>query len=182
MNFGELTDEATSSQSWTKPWTSASISSIRRIARSWFGTKPVRGRPSRRQSVCSFLDLAPLGRPLLRHPRGEARSDRRPAGGCGLRAALGAVARFQRRSAGIGRRLLGGAESFIITAAVSWGLALVDPRIAWVGSAMFAAFAIGVLAGSALYAAYGFAAVAFATRRLRSLLCCLLRPFRRLLR
>src|SRR5205814_2355034 len=68
----------------------------------------------------------------------------------------------------LGRALLGGAESFIITAAVSWGLALVDPRsmgkvIAWVGSAMFAAFAIGAPAGSALYAGYGFAAIAVAT-------------------
>lgn len=68
----------------------------------------------------------------------------------------------------LGRGLLGAAESFIITAAVSWGLALVDSRstgkvIAWVGSAMFAAFAIGAPAGSALYAAYGFAAVALAT-------------------
>ena len=67
-----------------------------------------------------------------------------------------------------GRGLLGGAESFIITAAVSWGLALADSRspgkvIAWVGSAMFAAFAIGAPAGSALYAAYGFAAIALAT-------------------
>lgn len=67
-----------------------------------------------------------------------------------------------------GRGLLGAAESFIITAAVSWGLALVDPGstgkvIAWVGSAMFAAFAIGAPAGSALYAAYGFAAIAAAT-------------------
>lgn len=68
----------------------------------------------------------------------------------------------------LGRALLGGAESFIITAAVSWGLALADARstgrvIAWVGSAMFAAFAIGAPAGSALYAAYGFAAIALAT-------------------
>ncbi|TWB94625.1 putative MFS family arabinose efflux permease [Bradyrhizobium macuxiense] len=68
----------------------------------------------------------------------------------------------------LGRALLGGAESFIITAAVSWGLALADSRspgrvIAWVGSAMFAAFAIGAPAGSALYAAYGFAAIALAT-------------------
>src|SRR6516165_6155383 len=67
-----------------------------------------------------------------------------------------------------GRGLLGGAESFIITAAVSWGLALADSQspgkvIAWVGSAMFAAFAIGAPAGSALYAAYGFAAIALAT-------------------
>jgi MFS family permease len=68
----------------------------------------------------------------------------------------------------LGRAVLGGAESFIITAAVSWGLALVNPRstgkvIAWVGSSMFAAFAIGAPAGSALYADYGFAAIAFAT-------------------
>jgi MFS family permease len=68
----------------------------------------------------------------------------------------------------LGRALLGGAESFIITAAVSWGLALVHHQstgkvIAWVGSAMFAAFAIGAPIGSALYAGYGFAAIALAT-------------------
>ena len=68
----------------------------------------------------------------------------------------------------LGRGLLGGAESFIITAAVSWGLALVDAGntgkvIAWVGSAMFAAFAIGAPLGSSLYAACGFAAIATAT-------------------
>lgn len=68
----------------------------------------------------------------------------------------------------LGRAVLGGAESFIITAAVSWGLAIVDPRntgkvIAWVGSAMFAAFAIGAPIGSALYAGFGFVAIALAT-------------------
>ncbi|MGY8711695.1 arabinose transporter [Bradyrhizobium sp. 18BD] len=68
----------------------------------------------------------------------------------------------------LGRGLLGAAESFIITAAVGWGLALVESGntgkvIAWVGSAMFAAFAIGAPAGAALYAAYGFAAIALAT-------------------
>lgn len=67
-----------------------------------------------------------------------------------------------------GRALLGGAESFIITAAVSWGLALAHSGstgkvIAWVGSAMFAAFAIGAPAGSALYAAHGFTAISLAT-------------------
>ncbi len=67
-----------------------------------------------------------------------------------------------------GRALLGGAESFIITAAVSWGLALAPSRntgkvIAWVGSAMFAAFAIGAPAGSALYLARGFWAISLAT-------------------
>jgi MFS family permease len=68
----------------------------------------------------------------------------------------------------LGRGVLGGAESFIITAAVSWGLVIVDTRdtgkvIAWVGSAMFAAFAIGAPVGSALYAGYGFAANALVT-------------------
>lgn len=68
----------------------------------------------------------------------------------------------------LGRALLGGAESFIITGAVSWGLALVDAQntgkvIAWVGAAMFAAFAIGAPAGAALYAGYGFMAIALAT-------------------
>jgi MFS family permease len=67
-----------------------------------------------------------------------------------------------------GRALLGGAESFIITAAVSWGLALAHSSqtgkvIAWVGSAMFAAFAIGAPSGSVLYAAHGFAAISLAT-------------------
>ena len=68
----------------------------------------------------------------------------------------------------LGRALLGGAESFIITGAVSWGLALVDPGntgkvIAWVGTAMFAALALGAPVGSASYARYGFAAIALAT-------------------
>jgi MFS family permease len=67
-----------------------------------------------------------------------------------------------------GRALLGGAESFVITAAVSWGLALAHSEnagkvIAWVGSAMFAAFAVGAPAGSALYAAGGFTAISLAT-------------------
>src|SRR3954453_13336771 len=68
----------------------------------------------------------------------------------------------------LGRGLLGAAESFIITGAVSWGLALVDPGsagkvIAWVGTAMFAAMALGPPAGGALYASHGFAAIALAT-------------------
>lgn len=67
-----------------------------------------------------------------------------------------------------GRALLGGAESFIITGAVSWGLALVGASnagrvIAWIGMAMFAALALGAPLGTALYAIYGFAGVAIAT-------------------
>jgi MFS family permease len=67
-----------------------------------------------------------------------------------------------------GRALLGGAESFVITGAVSWGLALAGPAntgrvIAWVGMAMFAALALGAPVGTTLYALGGFAAVAVAT-------------------
>jgi MFS family permease len=68
----------------------------------------------------------------------------------------------------LGRGLLGGAESFIITGAASWGLALLGQEragrvIAWVGMAMFAALALGAPLGSTLYAMGGFAAVAVAT-------------------
>src|SRR5258705_11090089 len=48
----------------------------------------------------------------------------------------------------LGRALLGAGESFIITGAQSWGLALGGAQntgriLAWMGSAMFAAFALG---------------------------------------
>ncbi|MBS0524793.1 MAG: arabinose transporter [Proteobacteria bacterium] len=67
-----------------------------------------------------------------------------------------------------GRLLLGAAESVIITGAVTWGMILAGPAstgrvIAWVGAAMFAAFAAGAPIGAALYAAYGFAAIGIAT-------------------
>jgi predicted MFS family arabinose efflux permease len=67
-----------------------------------------------------------------------------------------------------GRALLGGAESFVITGALSWGLALAGPQntgkvIAWIGTAMYAAFALGAPFGSAFYAGHGFAAIALAT-------------------
>ena len=68
----------------------------------------------------------------------------------------------------VGRALLGGAESFIIAGAFIWGLALVGTQntgqvMAWVGIPMYIAFAIGAPAGNALYAGYGFAAIAVAT-------------------
>ena len=74
-------------------------------------------------------------------------------------------------SAGIlmaGRAVLGGAESFIITGGVAWGLALVDKAhagkvIAWVGTAMFAAMALGGPVGSMLFARFGFTAIALIT-------------------
>src|SRR5438034_1530028 len=68
----------------------------------------------------------------------------------------------------LGRALLGAGESFIITGAQSWGLALGGPRntgkvLAWMGTAMYAAFALGAPAGTFLYAGYGFDAIALAT-------------------
>ena len=67
-----------------------------------------------------------------------------------------------------GRAILGGAESFIITGAVAWGLALVDKKhagkvIAWVGTAMFAAMALGGPVGTLLFNAFGFTSIALLT-------------------
>jgi MFS family permease len=68
----------------------------------------------------------------------------------------------------VGRALLGGAESFIITGALSWGLALLGAPhtgkvMAWIGTALWGAFAAGAPAGATLYASHGFAAIALAT-------------------
>jgi MFS family permease len=67
----------------------------------------------------------------------------------------------------LGRVLLGAAESFIITGALSWGLALMGPQntgkvMSWVGTALYAAYAVGAPAGTALYASRGFVAIALA--------------------
>jgi MFS family permease len=68
----------------------------------------------------------------------------------------------------LGRAMLGVGESFIITGAQAWGLAIVGVQhtgkvLAWVGGAMFAAFAIGAPAGSVLYSSYGFFGLGVAT-------------------
>ena len=67
-----------------------------------------------------------------------------------------------------GRAVLGGAESFIITGAMTWGLVRVGNQhagkvIAWMGMAMFTAFAAGAPLGAFLYDFGGFGAVAVAT-------------------
>jgi hypothetical protein len=121
-----------------------------------------------------FAHLATMGWPFFGHPRCQARRGHRPAGGRSLRAALSVIPGLYRGSAGVGHdpsawaRAARSGGKLHHHPAVSWGLALADARstgkvIAWVGSAMFAAFAIGAPAGAALYAAYGFAAIAFAT-------------------
>jgi MFS family permease len=68
----------------------------------------------------------------------------------------------------VGRAVLGGAESFIITGGIAWGLGLVERQhagkvIAWVGTAMFAAMALGGPLGSILYTSFGFVAIALIT-------------------
>jgi MFS family permease len=67
-----------------------------------------------------------------------------------------------------GRLLIGCAESFVVTGTLAWGVALVGPQnagkvIAWVGIAMYAAYAVAAPAGVYLYAHYGFAGIASAT-------------------
>ena len=78
----------------------------------------------------------------------------------------------------LGRALLGVGESFIIIGGQSWALTILTLRntskaLAWVGSAMFAAFAAGAPIGSALYTRYGFCAIALTTMLLPivTLLC-----------
>jgi MFS family permease len=68
----------------------------------------------------------------------------------------------------LGRGLLGAAESFIITGALTWGLALLGPQntgqvMSWVGTALYAALAVGAPAGTALYAGHDLTAIALAT-------------------
>lgn len=80
-----------------------------------------------------------------------------------------------------GRALLGAAESTIITGALSWGLARLGARntgkvMSWVGTALYAAFAAGAPAGTALYAASGFLAVALATTLIPLLTLLLVLP------
>jgi MFS family permease len=84
----------------------------------------------------------------------------------------------------LGRALLGVAESFIIVGAQSWALALLGVRntskaLAWIGSAMFGAFAAGAPLGTALYGRYGFIAIAFATMLLPLLTLLFVAPLRR---
>jgi MFS family permease len=84
----------------------------------------------------------------------------------------------------LGRALLGVGESFIITGAQTWGLALAGPQntgkvLAWMGTAMYAAFALGAPAGTTLYAGHGFTAIALATTLVPLAALLLAAPVRR---
>ena len=68
----------------------------------------------------------------------------------------------------LGRVLLGCGESLVITGALSWGIGLVGPHnagkvMAWVGIAMFAAYAAGAPLGTLIYGRTIFSASPFAT-------------------
>jgi MFS family permease len=82
-----------------------------------------------------------------------------------------------------GRALLGGAESFIITGATTWGLARVGRHnagkvIAWMGTAMFAALAAGAPLGAVLYEKGGFGAVSSAAALAPLVTLILIAPLR----
>jgi MFS family permease len=67
-----------------------------------------------------------------------------------------------------GRALLGGAESFIITGTLAWSLSLALPGqtgrvVAWLGMAMYVAFAAGAPLGTMFFEARGFLSIAVAT-------------------
>jgi MFS family permease len=82
-----------------------------------------------------------------------------------------------------GRAVLGGAESFIITGATTWGLARVGAHnagkvIAWMGTAMFAALAVGAPLGTVLYEKGGFGAVSSAAALAPLVTLVLIAPLR----
>lgn len=67
----------------------------------------------------------------------------------------------------LGRVLLGCAESLVVTGALSWGVGRVGPQragkvMAWVGMAMYGAYAAGAPLGVAVHAWSGFAGIAAA--------------------
>jgi MFS family permease len=85
----------------------------------------------------------------------------------------------------VGRVFLGGAESFVITDALSMGLTMGGPRnagtvIAWIGTALWAAYGAGAPAGALLYERYGFASTALATTLLPLAGLLLVAPLRAL--
>jgi MFS family permease len=83
----------------------------------------------------------------------------------------------------VGRVLLGFGESFIVTGALGWGLMLLGPSAAgkamsWLGTALYAAFAIGAPIGTSLYGRFGFSSVAIATVIIPVVTLALVAPMR----
>jgi len=85
----------------------------------------------------------------------------------------------------IGRALVGGAESLIITGSMLWGLRRLSPdrsaqAIAWVGMWMFAAMALGAPVGSFVFAQFEFFGIALATTVVLLVTLALIAPMRAL--
>jgi MFS family permease len=83
----------------------------------------------------------------------------------------------------VGRVLLGFGESYIVTGALGWGLILLGSASAgkamsWLGTSLYAAFAIGAPIGSSLYGHWGFSAVAVATVLMPLVALALVAPMR----
>ncbi|MFN7929510.1 MAG: arabinose transporter [Blastocatellia bacterium] len=83
----------------------------------------------------------------------------------------------------LGRMLLGVAENLLITGALSWGLRLCGGQntgkvMSWIGTSLYAAFALGAPAGTALYAGKGFAGIALAALLLPLITLPLVAPLR----
>lgn len=68
----------------------------------------------------------------------------------------------------IGRAVLGVAESFIISGALVWGMSIAGKAntgkiMAYVGTAMYVAFAVGAPAGTTIFSILGFSGIAWGT-------------------
>lgn len=86
----------------------------------------------------------------------------------------------------VGRTLLGGAESLVITSGMLWGLGLVASHrsakvIAWVGMSMFAALALGAPLGSAIYTHFAFLGIALASTAIPLMALAIISPLRPLI-
>lgn len=84
----------------------------------------------------------------------------------------------------LGRGLLGAGESFVITGAQAWallrgGVENTGRAIAWMGTAMYAAFALGAPAGTMLYDSYGFGSIAVLTTVVPLLALLVVTPLQR---
>jgi len=84
----------------------------------------------------------------------------------------------------LGRAVLGVGESFIITGAQAWAVSISGVQnagkvLGWVGSAMFAAFALGAPVGTVLYSTYGLLAIGLTTALLPLATFAFVVPLRR---
>ncbi|MDQ1816025.1 arabinose transporter [Massilia sp. CCM 9210] len=101
-------------------------------------------------------------------------------------ASLGAPAGYGAVAILIGARvLLGCAESLVVTGALGWGVGLAGPQhagkvMAWVGIAMYGAYAAGAPLGVFVYGRYGFAGIALASVAIPLVALAIVAPVRAL--